>query len=405
MNYYSIYKIGKVISRDDFFNQRLQAASWVHWTEFVNYVVTGKYDSIFPLHIELCSTYKCNFNCPWCNCRKSRFHTDNIKIELNFNELKRILNDCKIHDIGIQWTGGEPLSNPATIQGINYGSKLELKQCLFTNGSLLDENIINEILLSNLEFVRISLNCADPAYHSKFHGNISPTLSQTVLSNIEKLCRYKLAVASKVKIGISVVIDSNNIDDLLNTYKFIENIAICYPFALNFIVIRAVNDDFEGIETEKKQGFLSKYNTTINMLNTKKISSFGIETIFPNEVQLDYDTSRGTQYGCSVFSEISPDGSMFLCSDKYGNKAFSIGNVLSDSITSIWNSSRKSEIQKRYSDCFSSGRCPHFSRGWYFNMIFSQIEEYRCIGQMHIVEEWIQSLKKTVPCYNHSFYI
>ena len=51
MDYYSIYKIGETISKDAFFNQRLQAASWVHWDEFVNRVLTHNYDSIYPLHI------------------------------------------------------------------------------------------------------------------------------------------------------------------------------------------------------------------------------------------------------------------------------------------------------------------------------------------------------------------
>lgn len=405
MNYYSIYKIGEEISSDEFYNQRLQVASWVHWNDFVNSIIMGKYDSIFPLHIELCSTYRCNFNCPWCSCRKSRFRKGNTKNELSINELKRILDDFKEHNIGVQWTGGEPLFNSATIQGIKYGTDLGLNQCLFTNGSLFDDNSIRAILISNLEFVRISLNCADPNYHSMFHGNISPNLSMTVLFNLEKLCHAKLEINSQVKIGVSVVVDSKNLNDLLNTYKFIEKIAARYPFALNYIVIRAVNDDFEGIETEKEKCFVSKYNAILNLFDTTKLRSLGVDTILPNEVNIDYTSSKNIQVGCSVFSEIAPDGSMFLCSDQYGNKDFCIGNILTDTIANIWSSSTKKEIQKIHGNCFAKGKCPHYSRGWYFNMVFSQIEEYRRTGKMHIVLDWIQSLAKTVPYYRHSFYI
>lgn len=404
MMYYSVYDIGKRISEEAFYRQRLSVAGWVHNEEFVNKVIVGDYYGIFPLHIELCSTYKCNFNCSWCSCRKSRFSSGNEQQSLDISELRSIIDQCAEKSIGIQWTGGEPLVNEATIDAIEYGAKHEINQCLFTNGSRLNADYCERLLQTNLRFIRISLNCVSEEYHSKFHGNISLNLSRQTIDNISVLCRTKQLLASGVKIGISIVTDSNNIDDLQNTMIYIRERAIEYPNTIDYIVVRSVNEDFDGIEFEKKKNFNERYTAIVNKIDYDDLFRLGIDVVFPNELS-DINPRESKCLGCSVFSEVAPDGTLFLCSDKYGNKNYKIGNLLESTFDTVWDSEELKGARIRHANCFANGFCPSFSRGWYFNYIFSQIEEYRLDGKLDVVKKWIGELKESVPVTCHSFFI
>lgn len=402
--YPSVDEIGKQLTEEEFYRQRLSAAGWVHNPSLVGHILSGNYTDITPLHVELCSTYLCNFNCPWCSCRKSRTMHSKQKHTLTYTELCRILNECALHHMGVQWTGGEPLLNPDTVKAIGYGTLLGIRQCLFTNGSLLDEKICSALLESNLTFIRISLNCADIGYHQSFHGGISFELSASVLKNLEHLCQYKYDGNSKVQIGISLVIDSNNIQDFPNSVDFLAHLADQYPHSIDYIVIRAVNDDFDGIESTKDNTFNTQYHALINGPLLEQLSSRGISVTLPNDTELPEFECREC-LGCSVFSEIAPDGMMFICSDQYGNRDYGIGNILENDVDTIWQSDERAEALYRHKDCFRQRRCPHYSRGWYFNMIIEQIERYRTLDQMHVVSQWISELQQVIPDLQHSFFI
>ena len=402
--YYSVYEVGRKISKEEFLRQRSSAAGWVHNCKLVNHILAGAYSSIVPMHIEVCSTYLCNFNCPWCSCAQARSDNLHKKQSLTREELYRIIDDCSRNDIGIQWTGGEPLANPNTIGAIEVASQRNVNQCLFSNGSLLTRDISKRILQTNLAFIRISLNCATPKVHCKFHGGISESLSGITLANIDALCQEKYRSNSKVQLGISIVVDSTNAGDLEQTFMQIMQWARKYPNALSYIVLRPVNDDFEGIITKKQASFTDIYQSFINSRFIEEVRSLGVKIILPYKDQMDYRLSRHP-LGCMTFSELAPDGSMFLCSDKYGAKDYCIGNVLLNSISSVLNSQQCRNVREKHKECFSCGQCPHYSRGWYFNMIFDQVESLRAEGKIDIVANWICELQKIIPNEGHSFFI
>ena len=56
----------------DFQNSRKETGQWVFWKEQVELVLSGRYDAITPLHVELSPTYLCNFACSWCSCRSAK---------------------------------------------------------------------------------------------------------------------------------------------------------------------------------------------------------------------------------------------------------------------------------------------------------------------------------------------
>lgn len=399
--YPSVYFVGKYVEHSEFLKQRIQVAGWVHNQKFVDMVLAGRYNEIFPIHIEVCTTYACNFDCPWCNCGLSMQKYPSV---MSIDTIMKIVQDCASHEIGIQWTGGEPLTNPATICGVQFASDLSVNQCLFTNGSLLNMNNIDKLLITNLKFIRISMNVSNIDAHVRFHGNIKKELSQNVFNNIELLCARKKQLVSKVKIGLSIVLDSSNIEYFDESIRFIVSVAKRYPKAIDYVVVRAVNDDFKGIKYIKNADFKSRYHKIISNAYDSVLSEESIELILPHEERIDY-LIEGKNLGCQTFSEIAPDGSIFMCSDKYGDHSYKIGSIQKNSIDDILRSDMRKEQIDLHKYCFREGQCPRHSRGWYFNMLFDQIEKYRANGKMNVVGAWIHSLQNYVPNEGHSFFI
>lgn len=402
MLYPSVYSISDRIPIEKFKAQRHSVATWVHNKEFVDKIITGEYDKITPLHIEVCSTYLCNFNCPWCSCRSSMARNKNEK-NMSLPQLKHIIDECLKNSIGIQWTGGEPLINPAMILGIEYADKLGVNQCLFTNGSLLNEKIIDILLKTNLTFIRVSLNCVNEKCHSENHGYIDRNLSKEVLKNLKLLCNKKSKMRSNVQVGISLVVDELTIDDFENTISFINKLEKQNPKSVDYVVIRPVNLDICLIN-DLSDEFTVKYKKMINIETLEMLRASKVDIVLPNVEDSPF-VCDGNCLGCNVFSEISPSGRMFMCSDKYGDLDYEIGNVFDDSIQDILNSKHRINILNNNKNCYRSKNCPHYSRGLYFNSIFNQIENYRKQGNMKLVLKWIEELRQLIEPSNHTFFI
>lgn len=399
----SVDRVASYVEEDVFKKQRLSFGGWVHYDELVQNIIEGHYDRIKPLHIEVCITYKCNFNCPWCSCRYSMNICRGVP-DLDRQSIERIIDECYKHNIGIQWTGGEPLMNSNLVSSIIYATTRKVQQCLFTNGSLISPADATILMKSNLSFVRISLNCVTPDIHSKFHGKVSLGLSHHVIEGLKLLCQTKSSLKSRVEIGVSIVVNSENIDDLVNTYVYLYEMVQQYPAALNYIIVRPVNESIHDVETSIDKKFFDKYERANNSEVLTKILKENVKVVFPfssNCLSIYCIKCRG----CFLFSEISPDGDMFLCSDRYGDKNYRIGNIFDSDFEKIFHGPGIEDALKRNENCLTQGQCPDNSRGRYFNYLFDQIEEYRNRGDIDDVIRWIEELKKVIPNEGNSFFI
>jgi len=404
--YPSFTKVCKYISFEDFKKQRVESSQWVHFKQNVDKILEGKYFDVMPLHVELSPTYSCNFSCSWCNHTATKKNTVESNFEIDFSSLERIINQFSLLDIGIQWTGGEPLLAKSLLNAIEYASNLNVKQCLFTNGSLLDDSNIARLLKTNLSFVRISLNCVTPNIHSKYHGLKSERYSLCVPSNIQNLLQKKIDFKSEVEIGVSIVVNDDNINDLCTTLLFLIDCIQLFPKSLDYIVIRSVFNFRNGNDENGNDLFHELRNSKeINFL-IEKIIDFGIRVVEP----YNYDkTVCNVNHGClssNWFLEIKSNGDVLNCSDVYGNVNYKIGNIKQMDIIPILNSNAKKLLGNNLleSKCFQT-ICPKNGRGFMLNNLFYQIENYRKENKLDEVKKWIQAIRDIIPKPKHSFFI
>jgi len=227
--------------RDEFERSRKEAGQWVFWDDRVQLVLSGRYDEVRPLHVELSPTYLCNFACPWCSCRSARE----------------------------EWSDADVFSHPrATPLTVIRDAKLD-----------------------------------------------------RVLGNLES--------------GIDVVVP--------------EQSATSAP----------------GPEPDDR--------------------------------------------GCIAagwFGEVTPNGDMVLCSDRYGNPDYFIGNVAQATMDEIWaGGGRRSALRlAKRTACYQT-YCPSNGRGFFFNRLFREIEQFRNHGRLEEVRAWISDLRAVLPVPAHSFFI
>ena len=109
----------------------------------------------FPLRVMFEITYRCNFHCRHCYMPQSY---RNRKGELKTKEVFFILD--QLSGIGcfyLGFTGGEPFMRRDILDILGYARKLGFEIIIYTNGSLIDEEIAKQLSLLRPNIVDITI--------------------------------------------------------------------------------------------------------------------------------------------------------------------------------------------------------------------------------------------------------
>jgi sulfatase maturation enzyme AslB (radical SAM superfamily) len=128
-----------------------------------------------PENIFIMMTYKCNSRCLYCYNMEDRQRFNKIKKkqkepEMSMEEYRQLVEDAK--EIGVKrflFTGGEPLLNPLTLQVGKYSKELGLKTELISNGLLIDESNVEDIV-ETFDYISVSLDSMNKVIHDRMRG-------------------------------------------------------------------------------------------------------------------------------------------------------------------------------------------------------------------------------------------
>ena len=408
---------------EEFTRARAEDGQWVFWEDRVELVLAGRYDEVRPLHVELSPTYLCNFACPWCSCRAAReewsaddvFHHPRATESTVVGEdrLLAILEHLAEDRVGIMWGGGEPTMHPSLFRAVKLADSFGLQQCLFTNGSLLNEQRARSLLEANLIFIRFSLDAVTPRVHEAFHDyNSSHCYSERVKSNLETAIRIRNEIHSAGLIGVSIVVDRRNQSDLLPTCTYIRSLAEKYIKAVDYVIIRPAYQ-FYTSRIQLEPGMTDQLANTLKVGGEirKLLEDVGMQVIAPSASFPGRECAPSSHLGgpcraCGWFSEVTPKGDLLLCSDCYGNPDYFAGNISMSSFNEIWRGERRKDILQmtERKSCMSK-ECPKNGRGFHLNNIFAQIESLRQRGRIQQVRDWVNDLRRVLRRPPHPFFL
>lgn len=130
-------------------------------------------------------TLRCNARCEHCgsSCGDTILK-DEISAEVLKKTLKDISEKYNANEILLNVTGGEPLVRKDLFDIMKYASSLGFRWGMTSNGMLINDEIINKMIETNMETISISLDGLKET-HESFRK--VPNSFDKIINNIKKL--------------------------------------------------------------------------------------------------------------------------------------------------------------------------------------------------------------------------
>lgn len=264
-------------------------------------------------------TERCNFRCAHC------FVDSTVKgseMSLDFITAKVIPNFLKSNVSKVTLTGGEPLYHPDVKAIISSLCDAKISVSICTNASLIDDNFLDFVSDYPDVHFNVSLDGLYFESHGKFRGNLSRTIYDAIINNIEKLgCRNLL----------------NGILATPNLYATIDEYDKLCHFAkkvgARYVLMNPLSPFGRGHETQtlaySKEMMIALRNTTeYHNSNTFEV----VYIRFPNDRGLEVS-------GCPLgsFPYVFTNGNVVICpyivfasendDNSYSAEQFSLYNI------------------------------------------------------------------------------
>jgi len=301
-----------------------------------------------PEHVYFSLTNRCNLRCSMCEISK---HPSLPETELSTAKIKEIIRQIKDLSIGhIIFSGGEPLLRDDLVELVEFAVGNDIGMVdIITNGVLLKENIIKNLIRSGLNHITISLDGIGQV-NNKIRG---ADIFDIVESNIDKLNYHKTQQnLSLPTLGINFTIMDSNISDILPMVEFAKskkcNIVVFQPILFNNTKMHVKKRNSLWPVKEN----ISKLRSAIKELEKIKRNSTDINIFTDFEVLRaipGYFEGKKPQTGFKCYEAIKRivitcDGNLWSCMGTYGN-------LEKESLREIWFSKSAMEVRSKVKRC------------------------------------------------------
>ena len=274
-------------------------------------------------------SWKCNLHCKHCWV-SSNYEKHEV---LSEQCIERAIIDSL--DLGLETikiSGGEPTLFPESIYLIiDLCRKYNLELNIETNGTLLDEKLVNS-LSSISSYVNISIDSYDEKIHNSIRG-IDNAFQET-LKGLDLLKKYSIpfnvtyTVSKMVEKEIDMMIEllskyhvsSMKINPIMNLGRAKQNLS-SFPYLIN---------------VEEYEKLIRKYHG--NNFNGVHVTTM-VPPCFLSPPEMI--TMKKTPVTCGYLNQLSilPNGEIGLCGEAKNISVLKFGDLKNQSIKDIWNHS------------------------------------------------------------------
>lgn len=320
---------------------------------------TNKIDYFLNSHktlvvTELDLTNKCNHRCPGCcgnnenNAELEKWQIDQIASNLRDMENKGVILSG----------GGEPTCSPHFEYAVNLLKKNGQNLGMNSHGMNLNEKL-NEIILSNMEYFRISLDAGSSEMYLKIHGMRDYHFQKTI-HNIESFAKAKQRLGSKTSFGVGFLTSAITARDMESFVKIVKNAGA------DFAQFRPFTGDTLNI-LDKLAELKQKYEDR----NFKIVASFQKYKEMFTKTQDQINSQRGYSKCNGMFfsTVISADFKVWACLHFRQSPDHLLGDLREKSLEEIFKSSRIREVYD-WIDCY---KCPILCRNDSFNRTLNKL--------------------------------
>ena len=268
-----------------------------------------KPDKLKEIYLNITDT--CNLHCIFCIVGR---RIENEKF-LTVEDYKKLIDEAMTINpkISLTFTGGEPLTSPLTIPVAEYAKKFSLKCSLMTNGTLIDEKNVDE-LINLFSYFQISIDGSCAEIHDYYRGK----------GNFDKsINAVNLLLSKCAKVNLAMVANKKNLDDVAKAVEKWGDLIFTqpiFPFGNEEIYknLRLSGEDYYNLVSKNLQ--TDPYAEIISDIKTHRKNNF-----LPKCTMGDIELS------------ISRGGDVFPCPILH-HENFKVGNITEKSFVEIYNS-------------------------------------------------------------------
>ena len=309
----------------------------------------------YPQIVELNFGTSCNQDCIYCYNKNHKYYREPLSITLRKHEIDILINCIIFMNVKyVICSGGlEFYTSRHSYYTIDKIIDNKLKLIVFTNGSLIEEKHIKQLV--RCHFVRFSVDSFSLNTYKRIRG--SHANFYKVMQNIEKLIKIKQEKMSKTKIGISAIINKYNIHELDDLIVKANHLGI------NVVDIKA---DYANAKNIKSDNLLQE--KVIRELKKKYRNEYnGTEIIFTDEMLLGKKSQLSFGEKCWSAHEkiiVDPFGNTYPCSlwsqPKYIRNKRIMGNIreFDGSLSKLWKNTF--EFRKKISPINDCSFCTYW---------------------------------------------
>lgn len=291
---------------------------------------------IAPLYLDMGITQTCNVQCSYCYYAVPEHRTNAI---IETPALISFLKEAA--EIGVKAIGflgdGEPMLHPGVYDAVSAGKAVGLDMALATNGVLMKEERLEE-LLTSLTWIRFNISAGTPTTYASVMG-VDEKIFYRVVENIRRCVAIKRAGNLPVVIGIQMVLIPDCFEDVVPFAAMGRDLGVDYA-VVKQCAERTDSDQAPTMDDYERNKHLLKQAESLSndnyavIIKWQKISNDGVK---------HYDHC----YGCEFLPQISGNGDVYCCGAWFGNPDFLIGNINHESFKEIVSGSRYAEVMQR----------------------------------------------------------
>lgn len=193
--------------------EAVKGESFKQYRQLIKRAEKGEVLTDFPVEILIKTTLNCNHFCPRCP-HGTDVYPKGQEYNISFETLKKVLDEGREKGLqSVVFTGGEPTMHPEFVKFIEYTGSLEFPDVsVITNGSLLSQKLISNIIKAGVTRINVSFDSIKPETYKNVRG---VDHYHKVLRNIDNLLEIRDKVNSATPLlSISFVLQENNADEL-----------------------------------------------------------------------------------------------------------------------------------------------------------------------------------------------
>ncbi len=294
-------------------------------------------ERVAPITIDCALTTRCSYRCVYCY---GQMQCINQSENLDKKTIIEFLDDAS--EIGVKAisfvSDGESTCNPHLKDAIVYGNSLGIDMALGTNGYLLKDSELEDILPC-LTYLRFNISAGEADRYAHIHGCEAKCFHK-VVNTIRHAVRIRREKNLEVTIGLQMVLLPEFRDQIMPLAKLGKELGVDY------LVIKHCSDDEDhtlGVDYDKYEDE--------NLINILKDAENLSTDKYQVSVKWSKIMSHGLKRYCKCFGApfilqmsgtglVAPCGMFF--NDKYAK--YHIGNIKKTRFKELFNSDRYWEI-------------------------------------------------------------